>query len=143
MSISNMWRAASRLSSINYEMGNQYLKFTYRLQLVLVKTLYDLNMRLGFENMGGICGINQKNSRLIQTSFKQVLQRVWYHHKGYECNILQWCYAMLFNYSWCYQAHSIISKVSTLICNSLPDTLSTISISMKSHTAMEYMHRFS
>ena len=77
MSISNMWRAASRQSSINDEVGNQYLKFTYHLQLVLVKTLYDLNMRLGFEDTEGICGINQKNSQLFQTSFKYVLQRVW------------------------------------------------------------------
>ena len=66
-----------RLSSINDEMGNQYLKFTYRLQLVLVKTLNDLYMRLGFDHTGGICGINQKKSRLNQTSYKYVLQRVW------------------------------------------------------------------
>ena len=47
-------------------MGNHYLKFTYRLRLVLVKTLYDLNMQLGFEDLGGIGGINRK----IAGSFK-------------------------------------------------------------------------
>ena len=70
-----MWRAASRLSSINYEMGNQYLKFTYRLQLVLVKTLYDLNMQLGLEDMEGICGINQKipgSFKLLSNMFSSV-----------------------------------------------------------------------
>ena len=43
---------------------------------------------------------------------------------------------LFFSGAWC-------SKVSTLIYNSLTDTLLTISISMKSHTAIEYMHRFS
>ena len=72
-----MWRAASRLSSINDEMGNQYLKFIYGCQLVLVKTLNDLNVRQGFDHTGGICGVNQKKSWLNQTSYKYVLQRVW------------------------------------------------------------------
>ena len=75
---SNMWKAASRLCSINDDKGNQYLKLTYRLQLFLVKTLNDLNMRLCFKETEGICGLNQKKCRGLQTSFIYVGQRVQY-----------------------------------------------------------------
>ena len=64
-----MCKAASQLSSINDDMGNQYLQFPYRLQLFLVKKLNDLKMKQLVEETGSICASNQKICRRPQTSF--------------------------------------------------------------------------
>ena len=78
-------------SSINDEMGNQYLKFTYRLQLFLVKVLNDLNMRLGFGDTGipgsfkllsnmlsSLCGTNLTQNKEKRKEF-EVMQLIRVH----------------------------------------------------------------